>query len=130
MPTCSLLPGVHGMATTVWMEAPAGFVSWPLSSSSSALPETPDLCWVLAGNPASEPCDKAGGPWEAVLAGDWLGPGPCPGSPALGQRVSANPACPPRGQRGGKVSRVFEMHDFTTLGGFLSIVLRSKIRAH
>ena len=29
----------------------------------------------------------------------------------------------------GKVSRVFEMHDFTTLGGFLSVVLRNKIRA-
>lgn len=100
VPARSLLLGVHGMATTVRMEAPAGFVSRPLSSSSSALPEMPDLCWVLAGNPASEPRDQAGGPWEAVLAGDRPGPGPCPGSPALGRRVSANPPCPPRGQLG------------------------------
>lgn len=100
VPARSLCPGVHSMATAVQMEAPAGFVSQPLSSSSSALPETPNLCWVLAGNPASEPRDRAGGPWEAVLAGDRPGPGTCPGSPALGWRVSANPLCPPRGQRG------------------------------
>lgn len=43
----SLLPGMHCVAITVRTEAPAGFVSRPLSSSSSALPETPDLCWVL-----------------------------------------------------------------------------------
>ena len=45
--TRSLLPGVHGVAITVRTEAPAGFVSQPLSSGSSALPETPDLCWVI-----------------------------------------------------------------------------------
>lgn len=128
VPARSLLPGVHGMATTIRMEAPARFVSRPLSSSSSALPETPDLCWVLAetlrvsraiglGAPGEQSLQVTGRGQARVLAARRWGRGSLP---ALLARpvVSA-----------GKVSRVFEMHVFTTLGGFLSVVLRNKICA-